>query len=572
MNEHLLTRWKWPLLAALAVYFLAFMGSHALTVPDEGRYPEIAREMLMTGDFVTPRLNGLVFMDKPALYYWLEAGAMALFGVNAWAIRLAPALYGILGCLLVLQAGTRLFNRRTGVVAALILATSPLYYLGAGYADMNLEVGVLIGAITLTFAQTRFETPGSPAYRRLLWISYLLVGLAFMTKGLMAVAFPGMVITAWMVMRWRWRELTQLMLVPGILLATAICLPWFWLMQQANPDFLSFFFVDQQFRRFTGSGFNSVQPRWFYAPIVVAGILCWSCWLWAGFRDGVQLARQRSPQGEAMLLLLLHVVLIFAFFSVPESKIGGYILPIFPPLALILAHAVVRQWDAARLPGWPSLVTGVLVLGFAGWALANTGKLVARYGDDGLDWRLHAVSAVFVGLGIWALLVAWRGRRGSRLAVPAATAVVLCLSVYVLQPFFAVKSVRGLAQELQPVLKADDEIVNYYRYYQDLPIYLKLDHPVTVVHDWNDDRLKQDNWALKLYMGYQRQPEAKGWLIGEDELARRLAGPRRVFVFVDNKDADALQARYHLHRITQGRLVSILANRDTALPRAVRPH
>ena len=355
-------------------------------------------------------------------------------------------------------------------------------------------------------------------------------------------------------------------------MAAAICLPWFWLMQQANPDFLSFFFLDQQFRRFTGSGFNSVQPRWFYAPIVVAGFLFWSSWLWAGFRDGMRLARQRSPQGEAMLLLLLHVVLIFAFFSVPESKIGGYILPVFPPLALILAHAVVRQWDAGRLAGWPAALAGVFSLGFAGWALAHTGKLLARYGDDGLSVRLQVTCAAFIVLGVLSLLSAWRGSRAARLAVPAATAVVLCLTVYVLQPYFAVKSVRGLARELQPVLQADDEIINYYRYYQDLPIYLQLQKPVTVVHDWNDDRLKQDNWALKLYMGYQRQPEAKGWLIGEDELARRVAGTHRVFVFVDNKDAAALQARHALQLVTQGRLVSILANRETVLPLAVRPH
>ena len=115
-------------LALLFGFFYAFwIGSYALFTPDEGRYSEVAREMVTSGDYITPRLNGVAFLDKPALYYWLQASAIHLFGLKEWALRFWPAALGILGCLMTYTAGFLLFNRRTGILAAIILATSPLY-------------------------------------------------------------------------------------------------------------------------------------------------------------------------------------------------------------------------------------------------------------------------------------------------------------------------------------------------------------------------------------------------------------------------------------------------------------
>src|SRR5258708_4491212 len=118
----------------LGVFFLSLLSSHYLITPDEGRYCEVAREMVVSGDFITPKVNGILFFDKPILFYWLQAASIKLFGATELAVRLWPALFGLMGCLFTYVAGRLLFNRSTGILAALFLAVSPLYYFIAHYA------------------------------------------------------------------------------------------------------------------------------------------------------------------------------------------------------------------------------------------------------------------------------------------------------------------------------------------------------------------------------------------------------------------------------------------------------
>ncbi len=170
------------LLATLfALFYFSWLGSYPLFTPDEGRYAEVAREMLVSGDYVTPRVNGVAFLDKPAFYYWLQAGSMHWFGINEWAIRFFPAVFGMIGCLLVYLAGRTLFNRRTGILAAVILATSPIYFCCAHYANLDLEVAVLISTALLLFLMAALGT----RFRLALFLgAYLFTGLAFFNQRL----------------------------------------------------------------------------------------------------------------------------------------------------------------------------------------------------------------------------------------------------------------------------------------------------------------------------------------------------------------------------------------------------
>ena len=123
----------------IAIVYGLWLGSYPFFTPDEGRYAEVAREMVASGDYITPRVNGIAFLDKPALYYWLQAAAIHFFGVKEWAIRLFPALLGLFGCLATYFAGRQLFSRRTGILSAIMLASAPLYFIGAHYANLNLK-------------------------------------------------------------------------------------------------------------------------------------------------------------------------------------------------------------------------------------------------------------------------------------------------------------------------------------------------------------------------------------------------------------------------------------------------
>ena len=177
------------LLGAILSLFYAFcLGSYPLFTPDEGRYSEVAREMVATGDYITPRVNGVIFLDKPILYYWLQATAINLFGLNEWALRFFPALFGVFGCLMSYACGRKLFNRRTGIVAAVILGATPLYFASAHYANLDLEVAVWISCTLLSFI-TAVRNPARPQ-ASWLFATYIFAALAFLTKGLIGFAFP----------------------------------------------------------------------------------------------------------------------------------------------------------------------------------------------------------------------------------------------------------------------------------------------------------------------------------------------------------------------------------------------
>ena len=357
---------------ALGACYLAWLGCYPLFTPDEGRYSEVAREMLIMHDYITPRLNGIVFLDKPILYYWLQAIAMYVFGINEWALRLWPALFGLMGCWMTYIAGRVLFNRLTAILSTLILATSPLYFGAAHYANLDLEVAVLISCTLLSFIMATQLT--NTAQQRLCFLSsFLFAGLAVLTKGLIGLAFPVMIIGSWIVLLWQWRTLKNIPFISGILLFTAVALPWYLLAQQANPEFFHFFFVTQQVTRFlSAADFNNKTAFWFYFPIVLAGFLPWSAFIIQVLIKNMVTAVKNRQGHPAELFLFLWLCLIFTFFSIPRSKTIGYILPIFPALALLTGYYLNQHWDNVKQIGVRYGINLVIALTFCAAILLFT--------------------------------------------------------------------------------------------------------------------------------------------------------------------------------------------------------
>ena len=247
--------WRDALLLAvlLAVFFGFELGGRALWHPDEGRYSEIPRAMVASGDYVTPRLNGVKYFEKPALFYWMQAGSIKLFGVNEWALRLWPALLALAGCLAVYGAGRKLFGRRAGLIAAIVLATSPLYYLLARIITLDMAVSVLLTGALLSFLLGVREPPGRT--RSLyLYAFYALCAAATLTKGLIGIVIPAMVIGAWIVLLWDWRLLRAIHLPTGLLLFFVLAAPWHVLAARANPEFAQFYFIHEHFQRYLTTG------------------------------------------------------------------------------------------------------------------------------------------------------------------------------------------------------------------------------------------------------------------------------------------------------------------------------
>ena len=553
----------WWLLALLLPYFLLMIAARPLNIPDEGRYPEVAREMLLSGDFVTPRNNGVVFLDKPALYYWLQAGSMALFGVHTWSIRLLPALFAALAVLATFGTVRRLYSRRAAWLAAVALACQPMWFLASQYADMNMEVGAWISFALLAFLRADHET--GPARTRWLLAMYLCAAAAVLTKGLIGVVFPLMIVGSWILLRGRWRDVPRYGPGWGLALVLLVNLPWYALVQRANPGFLHYFFVYQQVDRFAASGFNNAQPWWYYPAVLAGGLLPWSALLPGALRHLWRRWRAEGEPGRRHLLLLLWPALILVFFSIPESKISSYLLPALPALAIAIGVHVDACLRAGRpLAGlrpatWAAVAAGTAFLvGVGYWKGSATGAGLAL-----------ALGGTWLASGIAARLLLARARPLAAIGLLAAgTAAGLMLCVPLVPEFTQYSSSAALAARLRPQLDAHTRLISYRTYLNDLPLYLQPRQPVIVLDHWDDPTLMQrDNWRREFYLGLREDGRARAWLRPPQDLEHLLAAPGPCFLIVRRSELAEVQRRHPgLHLWGEFDRVFLFGNRPPPEP------
>lgn len=516
----------------LGIFYAIWIGSYPLFTPDEGRYSEVAREMVVSGDYITPHLNSVVFLDKPILYYWLQASAIKLFGLKEWALRFWPALIGILGCIVVYTAGRMLFNRRTGIISAIILAINPLYFATAHYANLDLEVAVFVSN-SLLFSIIGLQTPSRKLSIASFILAYIFAALAFLTKGLIGIVFPAMIIGAWILILNRWRSLSKMHLFTGAIIFIAIAAPWYFLVQKENPQFFEFFFVLQQFSRFLTKGdFNNQSVLWFYVPIVALGFLPWTLFLVQALAHHIKMIWQDRKQHATELFLILWLVLVFTFFSIPKSKTIGYIAPIFPALALIIGVYFDRYWNNLKAKGiYIGVISVIIISIFMAFVFAAAPQIKSFNIDYQLTPYLIyiAFTLVFAGISIYFLL---RTKQFSKIFYcitlgTSAFLLIMISSASVLNH----KSIKALTTIINAQIKPEDEIVTYFRYYQDLPIYVQ--RRITIVADWHaNDIIHYDNWQRELWFNTPYQDTSE-WLIEEPILWERWNSNKRLFVIMN---------------------------------------
>jgi 4-amino-4-deoxy-L-arabinose transferase-like glycosyltransferase len=369
-------------LALLAVWLLATLGVRPLLLPDEGRYAEVAREMLM-GDGLVPLINGLPFFHKPPLTYWADMAGMALFGANPFTARLGPALGAwLMGASLWLWLRRQQGARAAGI-GLLALATSPGFFIGGQYANHDMLVA---GTITLALlCLARALENGRPT---LGWLcaGWVACALAVLSKGLIGLVLPAIVIGPWLLAQGRWRDMLGLLHPLGIVLFAAVALPWMLLMQQRFPLFFDYFIVEQHFRRYATSGFNNQHGVWFYFGVLTLFTLPWCLSLipgvrklWAGRQalvaDGW--AALFAGQGRWTMLMVWWLAAILVFFSLPASKLAGYILPVLAPACALLAM-VAQQGKWWRAAAGAGAALSLVIVASLAWKAPNSGRDVAR--------------------------------------------------------------------------------------------------------------------------------------------------------------------------------------------------
>lgn len=363
------------LIALFALYYLVPIEYRALWQPDETRYAEISREMLASGNWVTPHFFDLRYFEKPVAGYWVNSIGQWLFGDGNIAVRAGAIGSTLLTAALVYWLGRRLFLRHEmALTASLIFLTLLLVYGVGSFAVLD---PILALWLVATMCSYWLAAEAHTASRRLM--GYLLLGVAcamgFMTKGFLALAIPVLAILPWAIWQKRFKEL--LLFGPlTIIVAVLVSLPWSLAIHHQQPDFWHYFFWVEHIQRFAESDAQHKAPFWYYVPVLVLGSLPW-----LGLLPGALLSGWRGRQQQPGLLYLLSwVVMPFLFFSIAKGKLPTYILSCFAPLALLLAHygstIAPLTGKAFRANGWinaafGALATLALLLILAPWGLSH---------------------------------------------------------------------------------------------------------------------------------------------------------------------------------------------------------
>lgn len=353
----------WTLGIGFLVIWFYMLGARTLVPTDEGRYAEMAREMLATGDWITLRLNGIKYFEKPPLQNWMNAITFAIFGLGDWQARLWTGLNGLLGVAAVAFTGNKIFSRRVGITAALVLGSS-FYWAGMGHVnslDMGLSGMMTLPLCGLLIAQT---APGnSKTERNAMLLCWLGMALATLSKGLIGFVLPGAVLVIYTAVTRDLALWKRLHMGKGLILFFAVTAPWFILIALKNPEHPHFFFIHEHWDRFFSTVHKRGGPWHYFFPLLILGIIPWPGALLQGLLTGL---RDNAAGFQPRKILFIWAAFLFLFFSVSGSKLPGYILPIFPALALLLAyqleHSGLRSTKIAALLSAVIGVAGVITL------------------------------------------------------------------------------------------------------------------------------------------------------------------------------------------------------------------
>jgi 4-amino-4-deoxy-L-arabinose transferase-like glycosyltransferase len=485
------------LLVVVAVVWFSNLEYRTLIRPDEGRYAEIPREMVVSGDWVTPRLNDLKYFEKPPLQYWATATAYTVFGEHQWTSRLWAALTGFAGLLMVWFVGLRLFGREAAGYAAMLLGSSMLYVMMGhiNTLDMGVTFFITLGIFALLLGQSETDSKSQRNWMLLAWAG---MALAVLSKGLMGIILPGTAVFLYCIVQRDFTVLKRMNWLPGIAVFLLITAPWFYLVMKANPEFFGRFFIYEHYTRFTTKDLGRYQPWYYFVPILLAGALPWTVLMLDSlYRIAVGKQFERSSRYNdfnAEHFLLIWAVFIYVFFSISGSKLPSYLLPMFPAMALLMGQRIAQMKE--RVLFWqiaPVVPVAVLflVLAFSVGKFADTPNQMALYPHYSI-WLVGASVLLLSGLaGGMALL--WRGRKTAAvlvLSVASLLAVQVGVSGY--NTVARERSAKHIAEAIRDQVKPSVPFYSVITYEQTLPFYLQRTFTLVQYQDEMGFGIKQE--------------------------------------------------------------------------------
>lgn len=405
--------------AAIAVSLFSRLGAIGFLGPDEPRYAWIARAMATTGDWITPRLYGQPWFEKPILYYWAAAVGFLAHLPPEWAARLPSAFAALAAALAIGWLGWKHYGDHQdpspgpALFAPVIFSTSvaAIGFARAATADMLFSASIALamasaasvlrqrGALRAAPCKGHGEQHGS-SRAAILFGAFL--GLAVLAKGPAAILLAGGAMTLWVLATWRWRAALPLAHPFAIAACCIVALPWYIACALRNPDFLRVFILQHNFERYLTPVFHHRQPFWFFGPVILLALLPWTALLWPAAREGLRLWRAKSWHDSPGLFFACWAVFPVLFFSCSQSKLPGYVLPAIPPLALVCSAGAFRAFREGRTLA----VALCAALGVTWIVLAATARVFVHripwssYSSDYTASVVTGWSAVVLGISI----------------------------------------------------------------------------------------------------------------------------------------------------------------------------
>ena len=485
-------RWfTWALFGFVLVILFYRLGAPVLFEPDEGRNAEKAREILVLNDWITPHENFHAVLDKPIFFYWLIALSYRLFGVSEWAARL-PSVLAAFGCIVMVYFFVRRWwGEWESRWSVLVLVSSAGFFVFSRLVifDMTLTAFIMLALCAFYHAARESESPASWATCA---IFYGALGAATLTKGLVGLIVPGMIIVFYLLLTNGWRILGKMRLLSGVVLFLLIVTPWYILVETQNPGYLRYYFWDEHFGRFATKKFDRSSPWYFYLYVVPLGLLPWTFLLPAtvGFH-------WRRRLDDRTLWLMLWALLPILFFSMSKSKLAHYILPSFPPMAILLGVAVSRMLNDSQVrlrygfgASW-MVLSSLFIYSAAGVIAPEIFPKIIRGRYDSIAILFWSMAFISLALGYLAckrnLWTAVSLRyiyfsQGFGLLIFMVTLSEMMVSIA------PVRSSQEIAVKALPYITPTTQLVLYDTYAEALPFYLKTDKPLWVVTHSNKKR------------------------------------------------------------------------------------
>jgi 4-amino-4-deoxy-L-arabinose transferase-like glycosyltransferase len=458
------------------VVFFYGLGSLPFIGPDEPRYAEVAREMHRSGDWITTRLGGIKWFEKPALTYWLSAIGFKLFGETEFAARFGIAVFASVGVLLVYFFGKRVRSARFGYLSAAALATCGLWPGFARGATFDLPLSVAMAlALCSFFIWKNYEREDGK--HRLWWLFCFALGLAVLAKGLVGIVLPGAIIGLYLLLTRNLKTvLNPKLLLIGSIIFLATAATWYApVMARHGREFVDEFFIGHHFQRYLSNKYKHPQPFYFFFVVVLLGTFPWNFFfvssVWRAVKACGELLKDRLQ-----LFLWLWALLPVLFFSLSGSKLPGYILPVFPAVAMLIGMELDRWWTDRNSSRWKMLNIGTaLLLLIVGIAAGFVGRRVL--GVSAFDSWIISSTTIAVALVYFALHV-WRDGALATYFLPFGLALVVIVATHSIFPKLGEQeSLRSLAQLAMRHAAPEERLIFYVNadhafdfYATDLPL------------------------------------------------------------------------------------------------------